>query len=545
MKRFLTNVVLIVPGMLLAGLGSPLSSRAGRAAEPTSAKQSSPVRSAAWWRDAAARYADKIADADSRGRARQQLTYIQVRTGDVENARATAAKIGNPQLRIYSHCFVARDCKRRGDVKTCRSELQQARDVALQSGKHWFELSDAYVEFGWPEDAIAYAAAYSDAWQRNNAFQHVVATLAKHGKLEMACDVIEQHVPPAWKEADLLAAADACAASMKIEDAGKLIEKLTNAKYRDQAYTNLADALLRANRCKEATICIDRISNPTARAAVNARFTAADIQGRSVESLRAKADKTTEREEKLAIYDLLLDKLVKAKDVAAAEDVIASMIATVQASPRKPEPSKFGTCDDTVVIALKKSNYLKIAGVLASQGDRKAALHHIVKAKEAIVTMPESAGLGKLMLVLTLVKTEVAVNDYDGARNTLDRLKGGNNCFVAMAAAEVAVGLIRSGNVKAGCEVAEEIVNKPNNQHWRGSVVNALIQAGELTAAKKMLQATSDGMMGTNVFEEAARTMIESNHAAELRQWLGELRSDAASAHVCIGAANALLKSEK
>jgi len=471
------------------------------------------------------------------------LTYIQVQTGDIENARTTAAKIENTQLRVYSHCYIAKDCRRSGDIETCRAELQQARDAAVKSGQHWAAIVEAYVEFGWPDDAIAYAAAYSDAWQRENAFQWVVATLAKHGKLEMAYDVIERHASPNWKEVNLLAAATACASNGKFEETGELIRKLTNVEYRDKAYVNLADALLRANRREEARTCIDGISTPKARAAVNARFMAADSRSQSVESLRAKAEEATEREDKLAIYDVLLKKLVEAKDAIAAEDVIESMIKTVQASPREPESSKFGTCDDAVLIAMKKSNHLMIAGLLMSKGDRKGALHQIAKAKEAIVTIPDSAGIAKFMLARGLVAAELAVGDLDGARNTLDQLKG--DAFCSSAAADVAIALIKAGDVRAGCEIAEQSVNNPNDACWRTGVVNALIHAGQLEAAKEMLQSTSDGMVGTRVFEEVAQSMIESNHAAELQQWLGSCGSNAASAHMCVGAARALLKGEK
>ena len=92
-----------------------------QASEPTPTVQPEQLTSAAWWRERAVHYADAISDADARSRAHYELANVRARAGDLAGAAKSATQIKNPQLRIFAHCFVAKQYKQKGDDGACRS----------------------------------------------------------------------------------------------------------------------------------------------------------------------------------------------------------------------------------------------------------------------------------------------------------------------------------------------------------------------------------------------------------------------------------------
>ncbi len=235
-----------------------------QASETMPAVTSQQLKSADWWRTMAVRYADQIADAETRAETHYQLVYVRARTGDLDGARVSATQVKNPQLRVYAHCFLAKQYKKMGNEKACRSELQQARQGATGSRSN-FVLSGVIrpsVELGYPAEALSFAAEIPGQSQQRCAFREIAAILAEQGKLHEAHDVVKQHLPPTWSESAVSMMANACASKLHIEDTQKLIGQLTNDNYRDRAYTNLTDALVRAGRHGEAAQFADRISDP-------------------------------------------------------------------------------------------------------------------------------------------------------------------------------------------------------------------------------------------------------------------------------------------
>jgi hypothetical protein len=393
---------------------------------------------------------------------------------------------------------------------------------------------------GYPADAVSLAVEIPADFQRNCAFEQVAGLLAKRGDMAMAYDVVKQHVPPSWEEAALSTMANACAQELRVGEARKLAARLTDTKYRDNAYVDLVDALVRADRHEEAGKIADCISDSARRADEEVKIAAASVKNQSIDSLRARIEKATMREEKLALYRVLFDKRIDAGQVAAAEAAIESMVKIIEASPRKAQASKFGTCDDAVYIAMVRSQYLEVAKLLAQKGDREGSLRRIALARKAIAGVPAEAGICEVMLVDGLVQSEIEVGDFRGARSTLGQLRAGYTR--SSAAARVATGLIKSGDVKAGLEVAELITDPLGRGEAVGRVASALLRAGEPEAARAVLRKVGGTPAEGEAFRAVGTTMVEAGRGSELHQWVGEMDSKVARAYACMGAVTALQK---
>jgi lipopolysaccharide biosynthesis regulator YciM len=512
------------------------------ATEPTPVATPAQLKSADWWREQAVRYADQIADDEARGQTHYELVYVRARTGDLDGASVSARNVKNSQLRVYAHCFLAKQYKKKGNEKACRSELQQARQVAPESQNISVHAGviRPYLELGYPADALSLAAEIADQQQQRWAYQQIAEILAEQGKLGEAQAVVEQHLPPIWHESAVSMMASACASKMHVDDTQKLVAQLTAEKDRDKAYTNLTDALVRAGHDADAGLFADRISDPARKAAALARIAAQSAKNQSLGTIQVRIAKAAGREEKLALYDVLFAKLVEAGNLAGAEAVIESMVKTIQASPRQAVSSKFGTSDDASAIAVTRSKYLTIALLLAKKGDRKGSLVRLAKARDAITGLPPRAGITKMLLHGALVGAQITVGDLDGARRTLGQLQPAFSR--SQAAAHLAVALIASGNVKSGLEVAELVTDPVGRGRARGAVTSALVRAGDLPAAKAMLQKIGDGKDDVEAFRAASQAMVQTGRARELHAWLSDITSNTARAYLCMGVAEPLRK---
>jgi pentatricopeptide repeat protein len=510
---------------------------------PAAAVGADQLKSSAWWRRQAVHYADKIADAEVRGKTHYELVYVLARAGDFDAARKATAPITNPQLSIYAHNFVAKECKKKGDDNACRAELQQAEKEALAWGNGFGHsaIIHTYLDFGQPAEALVFTANISNAIDRDCSFRDIAETLARQRKLDMAYEVAKQHVRPTSQEFCFSGMANACADTLQIDETLKLIERLSEKKLLDRAYQHLVEALLNADRDAEAAKFADRIADPVLQATIRGRIAAKSAKKakkQSPEALQASIDKAATREEKLALYDLLFNCHAEAGNVEAAEAVIDSMIATIKSTPRKSQTAKMGTFDDPTAIALAESKYLATAAILAKRGDREGSAQRMNRGRKAITGLSNNTGILKAILSAVLVNGEIEAGDFKAARTTLDQLEQGYT--KSFMAASVAEGLIKSGDIKSGLEVAELITAPLGKGRHIGSVAEALLAAGELKAAKTLLKKIGDAPDEVEAFRTLGQTLVELGQHATLRQWLDELNSDAARAYLCMGAAGAL-----
>jgi hypothetical protein len=334
--------------------------------------------------------------------------------------------------------------------------------------------------------------------------------------------------------------ANACADELRIDETRELAAKLTDKKLQDRAYDHLVKALIKADRIEEASQFTERISDEAIQGANLAQITTITAKKQSVEVLQSRIEKAGTREEKLALYDLLFDKLAEAGNVAAAEAAIESMEKLIKDSPQKAQTSKFGVFDDNGLIAKGRLKYLATAKLLEMQGDREGSQERIARARKAILGLPDESGLLKLILVPLFVNAEIGMGDLDGARTTVTQMR--KSFARSSAAADLAAALIKSGDVKSGLEVAEMITESLGKDSAIGKVAAALLRAGKLDEAKVLLQKIGDDRNEVGAFRTVGQTMAELGREAELHQWLGELDSKTAAAYLCMGAAETLQK---
>ncbi|MBN1910804.1 MAG: hypothetical protein JW818_13750 [Pirellulales bacterium] len=521
-------------------LGLLLSAGAALGAEPVPAVGPEQLQSAAWWRGQAVEHAQKIADADARGRTHYNLVYCLARAGDFKTARSATGPINDPQLRIYALDFLANELRKNGDKKAGQAELRQAAEVALgwDSNFGYSHVIRTYLDWGQPDEAIALAERLPKVFYRNNAFQDIAAALAGQGKLDRAHDVVKNRLPPQWEETSWLMMAEACTDKLRIDDASALASRLTKKEYQDRVYNRLVQALVKDGKAAEAGAFADRISDPVLRATAKGIIATKLAEKLDVKTLRARLDQAATREKKLALYEMLFKKLIETGKVEDAEAAIESMIKTIQDTPREAQSSKFGLFDDAGAIAAMRSKYLSTAAVLAKQGDQEGSRRRIDQVRDVALHLPDSAGLAKIMLVQNLVIAELQIGDIHGARITLDQLE--TNFPKSSLEGRIAAGLIKSGDVKSGLEVAQRITPSVGAGMALGAVASALLEAGELKAAKTLLQKVGDGRDDVEAFEAAGQTLAELGKTAELHQWIGELKSETARACMCIGAAETL-----
>lgn len=478
-----------------------LFSMAATAADPAPSPEQ--IKSSAWWRQEAVRYADKIPATD-RGYLFSDLSYVQAQAGDLDAASLSATKVNDLQLRVYAYGFLAKQYKEKGNAEASRLALQEARRAASRRDDGSARaLISAYLESGNPSDAIAFAGEISEELDRNAAFADIAVTLAQQGKLDAANDVVKRCLSAGWQQSTLLRMADACARELRIEDAAKLAGQLTKEADRDRIYDDLVDALVKAHRAAEAKPFADRIA-VWPKGAAQAKIAGELAKGQSVEVIAVSIQKSTNREEKLALYDTLIVKLADAGKVVEAEAAIESMVKAIEASPGESQEPTFGTYDDSVAIVQARVAYLRTASVLSKQGDRKAALERIARVHKAIADLPEQFELAKIVLGLQLNQSQIDIGDLAGLRDRLNQMK--HPYERSEAATQLAVALIKSGDVKAGIEIAQ----------------------------KTMYRFSRDDV---SAFRAAGVALMESGHGEELNEWLAEMPSDIARAHACLGAA--------
>lgn len=526
-------------GVLAMMLIAWAASVAGAARTAETRPTTEPGRTgAAQWQREAMRYAGAIEDQETRSRAMSEMGYVLVRGGDLAGAKEAAGSIDSPQLCIYAHCHLAKEYQKRGEVAACTAELQEAGKVALgwDSNFGHSHVIQTMMELGRLEETIALADQIKLESDRNYAMRDVAARLAAQGKLEAAEKVVHEKLPAGWQSASLTAMAYACAQAMRIEDTQTLVERLTEQKAIDQTWLNLVQALAEAKRAPEAEPFAGRIKDGEMQGTARGLIAGAITKTQSAAEIQQLLQRAGTREEKLALYKALVTKQLEGADVAAAEGSIASSLEVIKTTPRAEQKSKFGTFDDALTVASVKAEYLEVARHLHAKGEREASRQRLAMAREAITALPQTAGIAKSALVMTLIQTQVALGEFSDARVTLQQLPNG---FVKSSqAGQVAAGLIASGDIKTGMAVAELITDPLGRGGVVGGVVTALLQAVETQAAKEMLKKLGNTSEDAVAFRAAGRALAERGRAEELKQWLQEDWSDVAKAYLCIGVAD-------
>lgn len=519
---------------------SPYPVNAGEKAAHAPASNVSPaaIHSEAWWRARAVEFMEEIEDTDAQGRALHNFNSIRVRAGDIDGARAAAPRIANTQLRVFAHIRIAKYLRFRGDMDGCLKELNRARPVAL-ADQGRYQMVDAYLDLADSLDlAIAYVSEIEEPHYRNFRFRYLAESLAQRGRLAEGLDIVNRYMTTRRQET-LAAMAKASAKTSRIGQVEKLVGMLAAGRQKDTIWKEVVAQLVREKRSEEAAEFVDRMSHGVMRAQANAllkRVRGKPVADVSADELRKLIEAAPTREEKRVLQTTLLNKLLAENRAVDAERVIESMVATIQAHPREPEISKFGTGDDETAIAIARSNYLDAAKVYAKLGDVEASQDALAKGRQAVLDMPDASGLGKMMLVPKLVQAQSLLGDKDGVRETLRIVKP---LYTHMISGPSAVLLIRNGEWQTGLEVAITVAESGRSRQEVGEIAAELIRVGQAESAQDLLSRVTDGPRDGDVFRKFGSVMITLGLGRELHTSLDELNPEA-SAHVCIGAAGSL-----
>ncbi len=506
-----------------------------RAQDQAGANVDRPYHSEAWWREQAARFIDQIADDEARDRALCDFGYVRVRAGDLAGAAMAAPRIGNTELRVYAHLFIAKHYKLSGKQDQCLAELQRARPVALAEWPG--QMINAYLDYAEsPEQALAFVLAVGNQRYRSGQIDFLAKGLAQRGELEHALLVLDRHVARDRREKMLVSMAKSAASAARVKDVQQLVSMLKESSNPDAAWKMLVSALVHRGRQDEARQFVDRISDPVMRSQANAALgRVADV---STDMLLGQIQAAATRQQKQVLQNSLLNKLIAAGDDDAAQRTIESMVKTIKAFPHEPQVSAFGTVDDNMAIGAARSNYLRVARLLAEQGKDEASRKCLAKARKAIVDMPYASGIGNFFVVKRLVDTQLTLKDLDGARGTLEILQPDDKRRVSGG---VAAAFIRAGDVDTAMQIAEEVLSNQWPGDDIGDIVEALIHRGELDMARKLLAKLGDSRDGISALRAAGSAMLATGQGPQLNKWLDGMTA-VAKAYVCIGASEALMK---
>jgi hypothetical protein len=315
---------------------------------------------------------------------------------------------------------------------------------------------------------------------------------------------------------------------------------LQSDKDRDRAFASLAKTLVERRRWSEAQPIVDRISDPKAKAQAEAQILAEWAKSQSADQIAARLERAATREEKIALYHHMIEKLAADGSVAEAEKAIKQLVELIQNDPRPAMVSAFGRFDDVAAIATAKSYYASTAAALAQRGDRAAAAERIKWAAEPIIALDRSAGIAKMMLVMKLIQAQIAVGDLPGARNTLDQLNEPSHFMPAML---LATAYVKAGDAEAAINAARLAAeNRTARGNAYGSVAAELIRGGDLGAAQRLLADLGPTADDAEAYLEAAAAMIAIGDAPGLFQWIQEMPGALQKAYACMGAAEALRK---
>jgi hypothetical protein len=511
---------------------------------PANAREPDECQTAAFWLKQAAHYAELSGELDPEGHVLHELVYAQARAGELAKAAETASKITNVQLRVYGHCFVAKQYEEHGDTRACKSQLDEARQAAQKDTRKatsafvTSRVVRAYFDHGYPADAESYVATIRDDYARRIAYRNVAAQYAQKGQMKRAFEIVAQQLTGNWQESALKQMADACTSARRLNDFRDVIARMNNQQYIDHCTATLVRELAGINRFEEAREFAAAMTAGPQRAQVELMIDANQPDVATVQGITERLKQASHRNEKLTLYRELFQLQNAAKDVAAAETTIEKMVRTVKASPRKAEMTKFGKSDDAGEIASIRALYLQTAKTLADQGKNDESMRHINKAEATIMDLSEETGLAKMMLVRQLVAAKIALGDLAGARQLLPRIE--IDFTRASAARTLALAYIGEMNMAAAREATDFITAKRGRGLLIGEVAAAFVTAGQPFLAQELLATLEQTDDDGQAYRAVARAMVKQGQYAELLRSLEITPSPIACAYACIGAAEEL-----
>ncbi len=492
------------------------------------------IRSSQWWLDRAASYAEKIVQQEDRSEAHYKLTYAFANRGDFGRALIAASAVNDPQLQVYSFSYVAKQAHQKGDQATCSRALKLARDVAIPAkiGQTNSHMIRTYFELGRGDQALPMAKQLPHPTQRYHAMTNVAQELGKLGRVDEAIQIIRDHQPDTWLEVGYGEIAKACAQAKRFEQAIQLATQIQKPSTRDNAFDRIADLLIRAGQLDRGNEIAKKIEDPKKQSTRVAQYLKESAVSAGTLSLENAMKTAATRTEKVTVGLAQVKKAIEGGDVEKAESTIQLLVEIVQESPEKPQVSKFGSFDDTLLVATIKANYMETARLLREKGDQQSALERAKRAFEAAKAI-ESQGLGKMMLASRLVQQLTALGDIEGAKELIATMD--TPYTQATSSADVAASLILSGKVEEGLRMAEKSVGDRSKAYGTKRVALALFQVERFDELAKYMAQMPDGRHEVRAFREIAGEMVKSGYVQQVDALIDQLPSDAARSQACLG----------
>jgi hypothetical protein len=489
------------------------------------------------WLDKARASADQIADQQVRSQANYEMTYVLSRAGRFDDALGSASQVQGSPKRTYAYAAIAKRAHETGDQAHCLAALKEARQVALadsrgQSNGHLIRL---YFEVERPQDAESFVDALSNPTQQRIGFREIAKEYASCGNLQAGFRVVQTCLQHPARQLAYVNMATASADAGDLENAKLVLEKLDDVKLRDGPLAAMVRYLVKENKFEEASSLAAQISDPQKRAQSQALVVANSSPDKDQAVLQKEMSQASSREAKIAIGNSLIARLVAASELKQAEEIVQRLSDYVGQNPRPAQPSKFGTRNDAVALAEIRINYLSIARQYDKQGQRQECDRLLEAAADAVVKLPEEAGVSKWMLLNRLVHAQLQLGAFEEVEQAIKQIP--NDYVRSAAAARLAAGLIRSGDVAAGMRVSDMVTAKLGRGDAIGDIVAALLQKDEFARARKILSGIGDSTEEVRAFRRYGQEMVALGYGERLRGELQDLPSHAARTYACIGAA--------
>lgn len=490
------------------------------------------------WQQRAVRYINQIEDEKALGRALYEFTPVRLLVGDFAGASIDARRISNPQLRCYAHYQVGRYVKALGDFDGAIAEVIAARASALERGFSYAHV-DACLDIA---DSIDMAKSYVSSALDRNASQSsygygtLVGALAKRGFFEEALNIVERQ-PRILRPRFVAKMAQATAQRAEISRTEKLLERIPDTTAKDNVLVALIRALSLRGRTDDAKPFVQRVHASIARH--HAERITGTLGGKSVneltiDDLRNRIAEAESQKIRQELNRSLLMLQLTQKDIAGAEATIKTMVDLITTAGFGDETSKFGNTTDASRIALVEVNYLQIAAIYTERGETQKARTALERAKKAVANMPDSSGMGKMMVVPGLLTTQLRMGDIDSVRQSVRTLRP---VFWQQTAPALVKAFLDENDPETAVFIAESLL-KENGAGGAG-IISIFVTAGQFDRARALLEKVRiDSHIGHEACRLAGSTMFQLGHTDLLRQWVDEL-SPGVSAHLCIGAARA------
>ena len=488
------------------------------------------------WRQLALKHINELQKPKVLGRALFEFTPVRLAAGDIEGASADAVRISNPQLRGYAHYSIARYRKALGDTDGAVAEVNAALESATERG-FCFEHVDACLDIA---ESLPMAKSYvssvvdSSPSRSSYANSSLVRALAKRGFFKEAMQILNR-TPEAKRPRLLSDVAFATAKRREIANTEEILQRISNDKTRDSVYVTLVRALCHRELHDDALKFVSKIKGPVARSEAEkmaGRLSGEPVGDISIEDLKEQISKEESLKARQKLYDSMLKRQLQEKDISGAEATIEAMVKLIKTASFEEEKSKFGNVNDKFRIASVEVNYLQIARLYSERGEMEKSRSAKQLGTKAVNDMPDSSGLGKMLMLPGILASQIAYGEIDEVRKSVRDIKP---VFWQQQAPMLVKAFLSDGDTETAMYISETLLN--GDGAGGAEIISSFIQAKRMDSARMLLDKVRiESHIGHDACRAVGATMIQTNQTELLKDWVKELPAGV-SAHLCIGAA--------